>query len=359
MVKDQLLTKLVDALAENTTTIGTGLVLILAAQMMQAGTFSVGDFALFVAYIWPIMELLRSTGVILAGYKQAGVSVKRMGLLMQDAPSSALTAPSPVHLSGDLPAIPYAPKIASDQLKVLEVRDLNYQHQRNSTETMPGLNNINLRLERGTFTVITGRIGSGKSTLLRVLLGLLPADSGQIMWNEQLIENPTTFFVPPRVAYTPQVPQLFSESLRANILQGLPENKVDLTGAIEQAILSEDVAEMEKGLDTLLGSRGVRLSGGQSQRTATARMFVRQPELLVFDDVSSALDGETEQKLWAHLCQQEDVTCLAISHRQAALRQADQIIVLQAGRVLDVGHLDDLLERCEEMRLIWVGNRED
>ena len=97
------------------------------------------------------------------------------------------------------------------------------------------------------------------------------------------------------------MPRLFSEPLRDNILLGLPEDKVDLPGAIYSSVLEQDVAALEKGLDTLVGPRGVRLSGGQVQRSAAARMFVRDPELLVFDDLSSALDVETEQMLWKRL----------------------------------------------------------
>jgi len=107
--------------------------------------------------------------------------------------------------------------------------------------------------------------------------------------------------VPPRSAYTPQVPRLFSESLRDNILMGLPEERVDLASAIRLAVMEHDLTLMPQGLDTLIGTRGIRLSGGQAQRAAAARMFARAPELLVFDDLSSALDVETERVLWERL----------------------------------------------------------
>jgi ATP-binding cassette subfamily B protein len=303
MVKDRLLSQIVDALSQGTVDVGLGLVLLSAAGAMNAGAFTIGDFALFAAYIWPTTQLMRIAGHVITGYKQAGVSIQRMETMMQGAPVGAVAAHHPIYMDGHYPALSHQPKTAGDHLDLLTVTGLTYHYPpsavngtANGAPNAPdagasnGITGIDLIVPCGSFTVITGRIGSGKTTLLKTLLGLLPAQAGEIRWNGELVADPAAFFTPPRCAYTGQVPRLFSESLRNNILLGLPEAEVDLAQALRQAVLEKDLLDMADGLDTLVGPRGVRLSGGQIQRTAAARMFVRQPELLVFDDLSSALD---------------------------------------------------------------------
>lgn len=357
MVRDELLTRLINALSGNTVVIGTALVLIFAARAMQRGDFTVGDFALFVAYIWPITEWFRNIGALIGLYKQTGVSVQRLQTLMQGAPPSQLTAPAPVYITDELPPLPTIRKTAQDHLVVLETRGLGYRYPTanrvTAGESSFQLQNIDLRLERGSLTVITGRIGSGKTTLLRILLGLLPKDMGEIYWNHQVVKEPATFFTPPRVAYTPQTPRLFSATLRENILLGLTVEPTKLDNSIQRAVLTSDLVPMDQGLETLIGPRGMRLSGGQVQRTAAARMFVRDPELLVFDDLSSALDGETEMLLWEQLFAQEQrPTCLVVSHRPAVLQRADQILVLQDGRMEAQGKFTELLQSSAVFRTL-------
>ncbi len=329
MVRDKTFDQVLISLYWNTVNVGTGIILLLAGQAMEARTFSVGDFALFVYYLGWISEFSSLVGILLTQYRQSAISFGRMTTLLAGAPAASLVEHGPVYTRGSYPEVPAIPERTLGPLAVLEARNLGFHYP----GTSRGITGINLRLERGSFTVITGRIGSGKTTLLQVLLGLLPKDEGEIRWNGVLIEDPASFFVPPHSAYTPQAPRLFSETLRENILMGLPDDGLDLQGTLRLAVLEDDVTQMPRGLDSLVGARGVRLSGGQLQRAAAARMFVRQPDLLVFDDLSSALDVETENLLWQRVFAHQDATVLAVSHRAAALRRADQIIVVQDGAI--------------------------
>jgi ATP-binding cassette, subfamily B, bacterial len=359
-LRERLLYEILESIYLNAAAVGSGVLLLASAAALRDGRFTVGDFALFVANLGNIGELTNFLGFLVARYKQAGVGISRLHRLMT-GPSGALGAPlvrpaelfenSPIYATGPLPELPNPSRTGMDTLHTLTVRGLTYAHR--TVEGNPvdrGLYDIDLSITRGDFVVVTGRVGSGKTTLLRVLLGLLPHDKGEVRWNDQVVSQLDDWFVPPRAAYTSQVPRLFSYSLQENLQLGLPASAEDIARAMRHAVMDSDLSILEKGLETMVGPKGVRLSGGQIQRSAAARMFVREPELLVFDDLSSALDVETERQLWERL---PEATCLVVSHRRAALQRATQIIVLNDGRVEAQGDIDTLLKTSETFRALW------
>ena len=370
MVRDSVFERMLDSLYGNIGAVGTGLILLLTASVMRDESFSVGDFALFVYNLGMLTEFMRGFGNFLAHYQQAGVSLNRMVDLLQGTPAATLVAHQPLDLDKETrDKETRDTRQKTDRLRVLEVTGLTYHYVQSKARredsgvenAVHGIEDVSFQVAQGSFTVITGRIGAGKTTLLRTLLGLLPKQAGEVCWNGEPVTAPAEFFTPPYSAYTPQAPQLMSVSLKDNLLLGLPVTDGELERALHQAVLENDLAIMPDGLATVIGPKGVRLSGGQAQRTAAARMFVRQPALIVVDDLSSALDVTTEQILWDRLFtlaaqgNGHQPACLVVSHRRPALRRADQIILLKEGRVEDVGKLDELLVRSEEMRRLWHG----
>lgn len=183
-----------------------------------------------------------------------------------------------------------------------------------------------------------------------MLIGLLPLQSGNIVWNNQTVENVTEFFVPPVCAYISQTPNLFSESLKNNILLGNKEEENNLQNAIYNSVLDEHIVQFDNGLDTLIGSQGVKLSGGQRKRVAAARMFACDAELMIIDDISSGLDQETENLLWNRMLENKEFTCIIASNSKQILRRADQIILMDEGKIVDQGNLEELLCRNDVIK---------
>jgi ABC-type multidrug transport system fused ATPase/permease subunit len=345
---DTFLTEVLRGINRNMSTITVAIVLLVAADSISDGTFTIGELALFLTYLPRLTDYMAFVGDIIAQHRRTGVAYERMRALAVDAPDDDLLDRTRVPLEGEIPDIDL-PDIGIDPLRKLEVRGLSHWFP----DGGEGLGEVDFEVDRGSFTVVTGKIGSGKSTLVRALLGLVPSD-GEVRWNGKLVEDRASFFVPPRSAYTAQVPRLFSESLADNIALGQRVARERLREAVQLAVLEPDLDRLEMGEQTMVGARGVKLSGGQVQRSAAARMLATDAELLVFDDLSSALDIHTETELWHRLLSQRDVTCLVVSHRRAALSRADQILVMDQGRVVDRGTLPDLLQRSELMRSLWA-----
>ncbi len=326
-VRDRVLDDGVQAFGQGAADVGLGLVLLVSAGSLASGAFDVGQLAVFTAYIGWLSFLPRMVGRVLARRKQAGVAFGRMqGLVAdQDVDNIVVERDLPI-AKGEHNRRLDARRPAREPLHRMRVAGLSAVYPGGA-----GVHDVSFEIERGSFTVVTGPIGSGKSTLLRAVLGLVhDADgSGAVWWNDRELVDRAAFLVPPNAAFLPQVPQLISDSVADNIALGdVPVESLEL--ALELAAVRDDIEAMPDGAGTLIGPRGLRLSGGQRQRVATARALVHSPELVVLDDLSSALDVETELQLWTNLAA-AGMTVLAVSHRAVAFERADQVIRLDAG----------------------------
>lgn len=357
MVRDAVATTLVNAFSKSAAGITTGLVMLVAADSVRSGELSVGDFALFVIWVGFLTRLTTELGAYIAFYRQARVAFKRLDSLLDGVPFERLSEHADLHLRHPQSNESPAQTRTTPPFERLEVRNLTCVHRSSDLES--GVSDISFTIERGSFTVITGRVGSGKSTLLRGIMGLLPVDRGEIAWNGAAISDLRSFMTPPRVGYVSQSPRLFNTTLRENILLGAEATPDGINAAIERAAFDQDVAQFADGLETLIGDRGLRLSGGQARRAATARALVTDPDLVVLDDVTSALDIETERQFWDRMLEDRARTILAVSHRRQAMLRADRIILLEHGRIAATGTLAELMQTSSAFREIWLTGDDD
>jgi ABC-type transport system involved in cytochrome bd biosynthesis fused ATPase/permease subunit len=222
---------------------------------------------------------------------------------------------------------------AREPLETLELVGVDAVHDDGTV----GASGVDLSISAGELVLLLGQVGSGKSSLLSALAGLV-SSTGEIRWNGRPVVDPQTFLRPGRVAHVAQVPRVLSGTFANNVRLDHPDREV--LPALETARLVPDV-EAAGGPDALVGHRGVRLSGGQVQRLALSRALACDAELLLADDVSSALDSATEIELWTAL-RERGATVVGATSKRAALAQADRVVVLVQGRVAAVGPWPEL-----------------
>jgi ATP-binding cassette, subfamily B, multidrug efflux pump len=295
------------------------------SRKMIAGTLTLGSFVAFQFYlgrmIWPLIAL----GWVMNLFQRGMASMKRLHDVWSVEPDANPTE-----------------EVAMTPQGNLEVRDLTFAY-----EERPVLRDLHFDVRQGQTVGIVGRTGSGKSTLLALITRSFEPPPGTIFLDGRPIETIPIHQLREWIGMVPQETFLFSESIAENIRfgrAGATDREVDEVAA--QAGLSTDVAGFPQGLGTVIGERGITLSGGQKQRTAIARALVRDPLILIMDDSLSAVDTQTEERILHALRSiRQGRTVLIVSHRVSSVKDADHIIVLDDGRIVERGSHEQLVER--------------
>ena len=226
----------------------------------------------------------------------------------------------------------------------IEFKDFNFGYEEGNNV----LENINFTINKGETIGVVGKTGSGKTTFIKQLLRLYPVNENTLLLDGKGIERYYDYSVRAKIGYAPQEYQLFSKSIKENVLFYRYEQEDRLEEVLEQADIKKDISRFKDGIDTLVGENGLSLSGGQKQRLGIARALLSNPEILILDDSLSAVDSNTEKTIIENIKKnREGKTNIIVAHRISAVRHADKIVVLDNGKILNSGTHEELLECCD------------
>ena len=225
----------------------------------------------------------------------------------------------------------------------IEFKEFNFSYEGNNHV----LEDINFTINKGETIGVVGKTGSGKTTFIKQFLHLYPIEENTLLLDGKGIERYYDYSVRAKIGYAPQEYQLFSKSIKENVLFYRYDLEDKLEDVLEQADIKKDISGFKDGIDTLVGENGLSLSGGQKQRLGIARALLSNPEILILDDSLSAVDSNTEKTIIENIKKtREGKTNIIVAHRISAIRHADKIVVLDNGKILDFGTHDELLEKC-------------
>ena len=225
----------------------------------------------------------------------------------------------------------------------IEFKEFNFSYEDNNHV----LEDINFTINKGETIGVVGKTGSGKTTFIKQLLRLYPIEENTLLLDGKGMERYYDYSVREKIGYAPQEYQLFSKSIKENVLFYRYDLEDRLDEVLEQADIKKDISRFKDGIDTLVGENGLSLSGGQKQRLGIARALLSDPEILILDDSLSAVDSNTEKTIIENIKKtREGKTNIIVAHRISAVRHADKIVVLDNGKILNFGTHDELLEKC-------------
>jgi ATP-binding cassette subfamily B protein len=319
-------------------------IMFLLLWLVFKGRLTPGEVMTMVFYSFFIFGPLQELGNIILSYREAEASLNNFDTLMKKVPE--LPPLSPQHLG---------------PVRTLSFRDVVFKHQ---TAQHYAIDHISFSARTGETIAFVGPSGSGKTTLMKLLVGLYRPHEGNILYNG-LDENSIDFDdLRKQIGFVTQDTQLFAGTIKENLLFVNPAAKEpDLLEALDKASCTNLLARAEKGIDTMIGEGGLKLSGGEKQRLSIARALLRKPKLLIFDEATSALDSLTEEDITRtirEVSSQGDQITILIAHRLSTIMHADRIYVLEKGEVVETGAHGSLLEEKGLYYAMWrqqIGER--
>ena len=323
-------------------TSGLVAVMILAALGVQNDTMTVGDFVMVNAYMIQITMPLNFLGSMYRNIRQSLVDMEEMfGLL--DQPAEVVDAPDakPLKVSGG----------------ALDFKDVDFAYD----VERPILRGLNLSVPAGKKVAVVGPSGAGKSTIGRMLFRFYDIAGGSLTIDDQDVRDVTQKTLHAAIGVVPQDTVLFNDTVRYNIAYGKDNATFDeIVAAAKKAQIHDFILSLPDGYETQVGERGLKLSGGEKQRVGIARTLLKDPPILLLDEATSALDTQTERDILGALkAAGEGRTVITIAHRLSTVADADEIVVLESGQVIERGTHEDLLERDGKYSAMWAAQAED
>lgn len=320
-------------------------ILFLMLYLIFRQEITIGQFFSLMIYSFFIFTPLQELGNVINIYRETEVSLANFQQILDTPRDPKPDNPEPV-----------------DELMTLQFERVSFQHQ---SSALPALNEISFSAARGDTIAFVGPSGAGKSTLVKLLVGLYATKDGTILYNGIPSSRVDLDLLREKIGFVTQDTQLFSGSIRENLQFVNPAaTDAECMQVLEQAAAHSLLSRADRGLDTLIGEGGVKVSGGEKQRLSIARALLRHPQLLVFDEATSSLDSLTEEEISRTIrevaANQEAITIL-IAHRLSTIMHADRIFVLERGRIVEFGKHAELLDQNGLYHAMWrqqVGERE-
>jgi ATP-binding cassette subfamily B protein len=317
------------------------LMLCLSAYYVIEGTMTIGDFTLMNAFMFQLFSPLSFLGFVYREVKASLASIEQMLALLKVEPS-VIDGGSGV--------------LKTDQAQI-EFKSLGFSYQKERTI----LSDLSFTIPAGKRTAVVGSSGAGKSTLTKLLFRFYDKTAGEILINGQEIQTLSLDSLRKHIGVVPQDTVLFNDTLKNNLLYAAPEaSEEELQRVIEMAQLNEFISQCPAGLETVVGERGLKLSGGEKQRLSIARMLLKKPAVMVFDEATSSLDSRTEKNINSAIKSVSiGHTSLIIAHRLSTITDADNIVVIDKGTVVEQGKHSELLEKQGYYFQLWQAQEHD